>query len=118
MDACTVVPLFRGADCPNCKDIINGIAFSMPSCLCHMDDTAIFLVFICFLVFLLARDIHLIYHIRCSRCLRLLISLQGSAGTSAVHCYYYYYRWPETKVEISIRYIRFVSNYKDSAQLV
>ena len=30
------VPLFRGADAdgPNCKDIINGIAFSMPSCLC------------------------------------------------------------------------------------
>ena len=29
-------PLFRGADAdgPNCKDIINGIAFSMPSCLC------------------------------------------------------------------------------------
>ena len=45
MDACTVAPLFRGADGPNCKDIINGIAFSMPSCLCHMDDTAIFLVF-------------------------------------------------------------------------
>ena len=44
MDACTVAPLFRGANGPNCKDIINGIAFSMPSCLCHMDDTAIFLV--------------------------------------------------------------------------
>ena len=33
MDACTVAPLFRGADGPNCKDIINGIAFSMLSCL-------------------------------------------------------------------------------------
>ena len=31
----TVAPLFRGADGPNCKDIINGIAFSMPSYLCH-----------------------------------------------------------------------------------
>ena len=39
MGACTVAPLFRGADC---KDIINGIAFSMPSCLCQ--DTAVFLV--------------------------------------------------------------------------
>ena len=46
MDACTLAPLFRGADGPNCKDIINGIAFSMPSCLCHMDDTAIFLVLV------------------------------------------------------------------------
>ena len=34
MDACTVALLFRGADGPNCKDIMNGIAFSMPSCLC------------------------------------------------------------------------------------
>ena len=29
-----MAPLFRGADGLNCKDIINGIAFSMPSCLC------------------------------------------------------------------------------------
>ena len=42
MDACTVALLFRGADGPNCKDIMNGIAFSMPSCLCQ--DTAVFLV--------------------------------------------------------------------------
>ena len=42
IDACTVAPLFRGADGPNCKDIMNGIAFSMPSCLCQ--DTAVFLV--------------------------------------------------------------------------
>ena len=42
MDACTVAPLFRGADGPNCKDIMKGIAFSMPSCLCQ--DTAVFLV--------------------------------------------------------------------------
>ena len=42
MDACTVAPLFRGADGPNCKDIMNGIASSMPSCLCQ--DTAVFLV--------------------------------------------------------------------------
>ena len=41
IDACTVAPLFRGADGPNCKDIMNGIAFSMPSCLCQ--DTAVFL---------------------------------------------------------------------------
>ena len=46
MDACTVALLFRGADGPNCKDIMNGIAFSMPSCLCQ--DTAVFLVVFCF----------------------------------------------------------------------
>ena len=45
MDPCTMAPLFRGADGPNCKDIINGIAFSMPSC-CVLLDTAIFLVII------------------------------------------------------------------------
>ena len=38
-----MAPLYRGADGPNCKDIINGIAFSMPSC-CILLDTAIFLV--------------------------------------------------------------------------
>ena len=43
MDPCTVAPLYRGADGPNCKDIINGIAFSMPFC-CILLDTAIFLV--------------------------------------------------------------------------
>ena len=45
MDPCTVAPLYRGADGPNCKDIINGIAFSMPFC-CILLDTAIFLVII------------------------------------------------------------------------
>ena len=35
--------LYRGADGLNCKDIINGIAFSMPFC-CILLDTAIFLV--------------------------------------------------------------------------
>ena len=44
MDACTVALLFRGADGPNCKDIMNGIASSMPSCLCQ--DTAVFLVYL------------------------------------------------------------------------
>ena len=38
-----MAPLYRGADGPNCKDIINGIAFSMPFC-CILLDTAIFLV--------------------------------------------------------------------------
>ena len=46
MDACTVALLFRVADGPNCKDIMNGIAFSMPSCLCQ--DTAVFLVILYF----------------------------------------------------------------------
>ena len=43
MDPCTVAPLYWGADGPNCRDIINGIAFSMPFC-CILLDTAIFLV--------------------------------------------------------------------------
>ena len=44
MDACTVAPLFRGADGPNCKDIINGIAFQcFPA---YVMDTAIILVFL------------------------------------------------------------------------
>ena len=42
-----MAPLYRGADGPNCKDIINGIAFSMPFC-CILLDTAIFLVFFVF----------------------------------------------------------------------
>ena len=40
-----MAPLFRGADGPNCKDIVSGIAFSMPSC-CVLLDNAIFLVFV------------------------------------------------------------------------
>ena len=43
-----MAPLYRGADGPNCKDIINGIAFSMPFC-CILLDTAIFLVICCYL---------------------------------------------------------------------
>ena len=45
MDPCTAPPLFRGAvsaDDPSCKDMTNGLAFSIPFSLCPI-ETAIFL---------------------------------------------------------------------------
>ena len=41
-----MAPLFRGADGLNCKDIINGIAFSMPFCLCpgHCNFSSLLLI--------------------------------------------------------------------------